>query len=145
MKKTINLVYANFDKKTGISTVTINTPLGEFTGRSKMHLQDYQYPSSFAGCKYAEAKARIKYFKAKRRKIKTQLETMNQFYSTISQMKDFNPNDTNARKARWYIHHYESQLHEIEGILDFAKFNLKYNIQERDKFMEKMQKTKEKN
>ena len=38
--KSMKIIYSNFDETTGISTVTILTKIGEFTGTSKLHDED---------------------------------------------------------------------------------------------------------
>ena len=63
--KSMKIIYSNFDETTGISTVTILTKIGEFTGTSKLHDEDKNISSSFAGCRYAEIRAIIKYHKKK--------------------------------------------------------------------------------
>lgn len=60
---------SNFDETTGVSTVTISTPYGDFTGTSKLHEDDEHHVSKFAGCRFAEMKAYIKAEKAKLREL----------------------------------------------------------------------------
>ena len=51
----------NYNAETGISTAWIATDLGDFYGEAKLAPEDKDIASSFAGCRYAEMRAIIKY------------------------------------------------------------------------------------
>ena len=70
------ILYSNYDNNTGVSTVTIQTKYGIFTGTAKIHPDDKNYSSSFFGCELAELRAGIKNLKAKLKKVNYQLETI---------------------------------------------------------------------
>ena len=61
----IKIIDTSYDTETKISTVIINTDLGKFTGKARLHEEDIDIESSFAGYNYAEARAIIKYMKEK--------------------------------------------------------------------------------
>lgn len=67
MKEKYDLIYDNYDKETGISTVIINTSLGEFDGYAFLHELDRDYGSRFVGCEYAELRAVNKFLKEENR------------------------------------------------------------------------------
>ena len=76
--------YANFDETTGISTVTLTTPYGDFTGTSKLHEADAANVSRFAGCTFAEMKAYIKAERAKVKQLKYKKKVLCDYMRTLS-------------------------------------------------------------
>lgn len=78
------LKYANFDETTGISTVTISTPYGDFTGTSKLREADAKNVSRFAGCTFAEMKAYIKAERAKVKQLKYKKKVLCDYMMTLS-------------------------------------------------------------
>ena len=63
MKDKYTIIKEEFDTKTGITTVTINTDCGAFTGSVKLDDIDAQYPSIYHANELALAKALRKYAK----------------------------------------------------------------------------------
>lgn len=61
MKSKTKLVYSNYDPESGISIARIQTPHGTFKGKARVHPKEADIASSYAGCKYAEIRAYIKY------------------------------------------------------------------------------------
>lgn len=51
------LLKAEYNKETGISTVTIQNKYGIFTGTSTLREEDEKYSSEYTGCYIAELKA----------------------------------------------------------------------------------------
>lgn len=63
MKDRYTIINEEYDVLTGITTVTINTNCGAFTGTTKMDNTDAEYPSIFHANEIALAKALRKYAK----------------------------------------------------------------------------------
>jgi hypothetical protein len=96
----MKLISSNYDKETGISTATISTPLGNFTGITKLHEEDKDIESNFTGCKYAEARAIAKYAKAHIKNLKLQIKTLENTIKVLESLKDYNKNSVEARAVR---------------------------------------------
>ena len=95
----IKLTKSNFNEETGISNVVISTDLGEFNGTSKLHDEDRNISSSFAGCRYAEMKAIIKYMRQKIKNIQMQIKGLEDFQSNLATRADYNYNSIENNKA----------------------------------------------
>ena len=63
MKDNYTIIKEEFDTLTGVTTVTINTSYGAFTGSVKVDDIDAQYPSVFHASELALSKALRKYAK----------------------------------------------------------------------------------
>lgn len=106
----IKMIYSNFDENTGISEVTIMTDIGEFKGTSKLHEEDRNISSHFAGCRYAEMKAIIKYMKQKIKNIQMQIKGLEDFQSNLATRADYNYNSIENNKARRRIFELKKQI-----------------------------------
>ena len=91
----------------GFSEVVINTDLGYFSGKAWCH-PDEKF-SHFKGCRIAEMRAIIKYYKAKRKNLKIELKAYNDIYTAIS------PTDFRSLKliGKW-IKRRKKDIEEIE-------------------------------
>ena len=65
MKIQMKTIASEYNKETGISKVIVATDLGDITAYASLHPDDKDIASSFAGCRYAEMRAGIKYMKEK--------------------------------------------------------------------------------
>ena len=63
MKDNYTIIKEGFDTLTGVTTITINTSCGAFTGSVKLDDIDAQYPSIFHASELALSKALRKYAK----------------------------------------------------------------------------------
>lgn len=76
MRDNYTIIKEEFNKETGVSTVTINTHYGAFTGITKMDELDAKYPSTFQGCEIALSKALKKFTKAVITILKEKIKTL---------------------------------------------------------------------
>ena len=100
----IRMIYSNFDEETGISTVTINTDYGQFTATSKLHEEDRQISSHFAGCKYAEMKAIIMYMRKRIEVINYEITGLENCKKVLEGKKEYNHNSIENRTIRKQIY-----------------------------------------
>ena len=76
MKLNTKLFKYNFDPDTGVSTVTLKSKRGLFTGTAKVHPEDKEVQSKFFGLHAAENKALRKLYKEELKREKIILETI---------------------------------------------------------------------
>ena len=88
MKIQMKTISSDYNEETGLSKVTVATDLGLITGYASLHPEDAEIASHFAGCRYAEMRAGIKYMKAKARIAKYQLEPLKRVYNTLTNKKN---------------------------------------------------------
>jgi hypothetical protein len=88
---TIRLLNSNFDEATGVSSVTIATDYGLFSATSKLHDEDLDISSSYAGCEYAEMRAIIKYMRKRIEVINNQLKGLENYQKQLLGRADYNP------------------------------------------------------
>ena len=76
MKLNTKLFKYDFNPDTGISTVTLKSKRGLFTGTAKVHPEDKEVQSKFFGLNTAEKKALQKLYKEELKREKIILETI---------------------------------------------------------------------
>lgn len=118
MKIRMKTIASDYDETTGISKITVATDLGEITGYASLHPDDRDIASNFAGCRYAEMRAGIKYMKEKVKITKYQLEPLKRIYNDLSQKKNYN-RDNNGFKM------LEKEIYKLEDDVETYKTNIK--------------------
>ena len=79
----MKLLSSIFDAETGVSTVIIQTELGIFQGRARLHPDDQDNISNLAGCRIAEERAILKYLKTLLKYKKIEFKTLNHIYKDL--------------------------------------------------------------
>lgn len=134
----IKMIKSNFDEITGISEVTIATDIGEFSGTSKLHDEDRNISSSFAGCQYAETRAVIKYMKRKIHDLDMQIKGLTDFQSSLKCRKDYNHISIENSKARRRIYELNKQKEIWEKRINSLYERMLRNMEQREKVIEKI-------
>ena len=134
----IKMIKSNFDEITGISEVTIATDIGEFSGTSKLHDEDRNISSSFAGCQYAETRAIIKYMKRKMHDLDMQIKGLTDFQSSLKCRKDYNHICVENSKARRRIYELNKQKEIWKKRMNSLYERMLRNMEQREKVIEKI-------
>ena len=111
----IKLLNSNYDEETGISTASIQTDYGIFTSTSKLHEEDKDIVSTYAGCQYAETKAILKYMKYRTKLIKQQIKGLEDCQKALMNLKDYNHNSVENRTIRKQIYLLKRQKKDFEN------------------------------
>lgn len=134
----IKMIKSNFDEITGISEVTIATDIGEFSGTSKLHDEDRNISSSFAGCQYAEMRAVIKYMKRKMHDLDMQIKGLTDFQSSLKCRKDYNHISIENSKARRRIYELNKQKEIWKKRMNSLYERMLRSMEQREKVIEKI-------
>ena len=134
----IKMIKSNFDEITGISEVTIATDIGEFSGTSKLHDEDRNISSSFAGCQYAEMRAVIKYMKRKMHDLDMQIKGLTDFQSSLKCRKDYNHISIENSKTRRRIYELNKQKEIWKKRMNSLYERMLRSMEQRGKVIEKI-------
>lgn len=144
MRIQIATISSNYDETTGISKTTILTDLGAFEGIAKLHPDDKKNASHFAGCRYAEQRALIKYAKMKIKVIDNQLEVLKNISNELRNKKYYKENNgTKLLEKNIYI--LEDDKEYFKNTAKAIAENLKNDIIARDKFLKEREEKKQSN
>lgn len=118
MKIQMKTISSDYNEETGLSKVTVATDLGLITGYASLHPDDAEIASHFAGCRYAEMRAGIKYMKAKARETKQVLDSLTKIYKNLKQMNSFDKNFKGVKL-------FEKEIYLLEDEVETFKNNAK--------------------
>ena len=132
-------------EKSGFSRVTIQNKYGKFTGYSFCHPDDMKTFSCYAGERYAEIRANIRYIKKRYQQEKLKLKTIQNLMKdieTVCSEEDKNNNPVLKRiklKLRDYTQSVEDYGNLYEYLVNSVKrldkerqeFLLKYNVKDK--------------
>lgn len=144
MKIQIATISSNYDETTGISKTVILTDLGSFEGFAKLHPDDKENASRFAGCRYAEERALIKYAKMKIKVINNQLEVLKNISNELRNKKFYKENNgTKLLEKNIYI--LEDDKEYFKNVIKSLSQKIIDDIAERDKFLKEREEKKQSN
>lgn len=118
MKIQMKTIASDYNEETGLSKVTVATDLGLITGYASLHPDDVAIASHFAGCRYAEMRAGIKYMKEKIKVSKYQLEPLKRVYNILTNKKNCDMNNKGIKLL-------EKEIYTLEDDIETYKTNVK--------------------
>lgn len=112
----IKMIYSNYDKGTGISTVTLRTQFGDITRTTKLHEDDKEIASTYAGCQYAELKCLSVYMKKMAVAIQYQINGLMNLKDRIECTKAFDKDNIN-----WEVKTLYKEINRLKKERTFYK------------------------
>ena len=144
MKIQISTISSDYDETTGISKTVIMTDLGSFDGYAKLHPDDKPYESHFAGCRYAEERAVIKYAKMKVKVIDAQLDVLKNISNELKNKKYYKENNgTKLLEKNIYV--LEDDKTYLKNVISSLSQRLQTEFIERDKLLKEREEKKQSN
>jgi hypothetical protein len=134
------LIRSNFDEQTGVSSATIATDLGFFTGYAQLAEEDKAVASTFCGCRYAELRAILKYIKKRISLYSHKIQTLNNYFLYLKSRKDFDEESVECKKLYKYINHIKKEKDMWQGKKTSLEAAIFKNIKERDVALQKLNK-----
>lgn len=132
--------YGDFNKETGISTVTLFDKYGIYTGLALLHPDDEKYPSEYTGCSIAEQRAWIKALQGRRSRAKIKLNAIKNLLKDI-EINYHQPIDSKLlRRFSLKIRDYNNEIKDINNQIKEIRKNIKERIEIRDKIIKRGQK-----
>lgn len=136
MKINIKIKSADYDKETGISKTEISTDIGIFTGYAKLSPDDKEIESNYAGCRYAEMRATMKYMLEKARLTKIRLQPLYKIDKELSTRKYLNTDDICYKTLQKEIYLLEDEKEFYIQSANSLKVRLDATMQAREKIIE---------
>lgn len=128
----MKFISSTFNKETGISIVVMEHMGVQFEGRAKLHPDDANRASEFAGCAFAETRATIKALKHERKMAKEKAEQIRKFVKQCECYKDWDPDSSTAHAAYRQMSLYIKKVNKLTDIINNMDFELKRSIWDRD-------------
>lgn len=141
MKSKIKLVYSDYNEETGVSIARIQTPYGVFKGKARLNPQDADTASHYEGCKYAEMRAYIKYFKFMIKIKRTAYDELQKLYN---QLKYSTPavaqNDIVLNLINDYMTDLNNTIQSYKKAITKYTNNITKSINERETILNRIKK-----
>lgn len=112
----MKMIYSHYEPETGISKIILADKRGKYTGIAKLHPEEKQNESRFAGLRLAEYRAWINYFKSEVRRIREKLNTVKSLKKDMD--KYDNPNKKVQRRVNLKIRDYSQELIDLKKAID---------------------------
>ena len=132
------LIRSHFDEETGISSATIATDLGFFTGYAKLAEEDREVASTFCGCRYAELRAMLKYIRKRISLYSHKIQTLNNYLLYLKSRKDFEEGSLECKKLYKYINHIKKERNMWKNKETGLSTAINRNIMNRDMTLQKL-------
>lgn len=143
MKKTkIKTIASDYNAETGVSMVVISTDLGLFTGYAKLNPEDKEIESHYAGCRYAEIRAIIKYMEQKIRITNYKIKPLYEIYDSLSKNKKYKIVNKILEKKIYLL---RDEISSYENNINTLEEKLKKAIDERIKMLNELKIKKQNN
>ena len=130
------LIYADYDPTTGVSAVLIRNRYGTFQGYAKCHPEE-EAPSTFAGCRYAEARAHIESMTYQIEMLRHQINELKTFENILKSMKNYDASSMENKRLRKRNHELTAERNEKKALAQSMKIALKKTMKEHDEYIEK--------
>lgn len=128
----MKFLYGYFHPETGESKVVLANKSGTFIGKARLHPEDKEHASEYAGCRLAEGRAWIEYYKKEKKRSQEQINTIKNLYKDIYR----NCSKTTAKEVeqrfKIQLKYYEEKLKESKEIIKEIKKQLEDSIKVRD-------------
>ena len=129
----------SWDPEKGVATYTIVYKGKEITGISQCHPDDGDMKNEFTGLAIAEYRALIKLGKFIRaNELRPQLKILNHLYATMSQRKDFDKKEPNAKLVWRQIKMLEKEISETSRTIALLQTRLLDYIDTKENFYKKV-------
>ena len=138
MKIQMKTIASEYNKETGISKVIVATDLGDIIAYASLHPDDKDIASSFAGCRYAEMRAGIKYMKEKIKISKYQLKPLKRIYNELIRNKRCNKSSKGIKLLEKEIYILEDDIKSYETNIQTLTERLQKAIDSRDEIVKNM-------
>lgn len=121
-----------FDREKGTSEVTMEHMGQYFIGKARLHPDDKDKISEYAGCSYAEARATIAALKYERKMAKEKSENIRKFVKACECYKDWDPESPVAKVTYRQLNRYIQKVNHLTEIINDMMFSLDKSIWKRD-------------
>lgn len=133
-----------FDKEKGTSEVTMEHLGQYFVGKARLHPDDKDKISEYAGCSYAEARATIAALKYERKLAKEKSENIRKFIKACECCKAWDSESPVAKVAYRQLNKYIQKVNHLTETINDMMFALEKSIWKRDVTIKAMRKASQK-
>lgn len=132
----MKLLYSYFFPDTGESVAALGNRDGVYIGSAKLHPDDKDSASQFAGCRIAECRAWLKYLHKERRTQRLRLNTIKNLNKDI-QLHCSTVDPAVQRRINLKIRDYHNKIDELTEDIEQLENKIKRDIELRDSLLKR--------
>lgn len=114
----MKFISSSYDPETGVSTVTMQHLGKKFLGTAKLHPDEKEKGSKYAGCYYAELRAVISALKYERKIAKIEADTCLNFVKSLECYSKFNKEDESAKSVYRLLNRKIKRVNDITDTIN---------------------------
>lgn len=134
----IKLIESWYNAEEGKSFAKIRTDYGEFEGWAKLHEEDKDIASRYAGCQYAETRAVLKYMKHRIKILACQITALINCQKQMERRAAYNPQSVEGRALRKQIYILQAERKDWQSKYNSLHEKLYFAMDNRQKIVGKM-------
>ena len=131
-----------FNKDTGVTVITLSDKYNVYTGEAKTHPDDKPYMNEFVGCRLAEKRAWLIFYKEELKRQTIKLQAIENLNNDIKHNVKGPIDPKIQRRINLKLRDYNNNIIELKNTIHDIKFNIKKDIELRDSLIDK-RRTKE--
>lgn len=128
----MHLISSYFNPETGVSTVGIRHKKRTYYGTARLHPEDADKASKYAGCRFAKLRAEIKALKIEHRKEKEICEEIHKFVRACTQYKNFDETSPTAKAMYRQLHRRINKVNNLADLINQKLQDLQTAIQQKE-------------
>ena len=125
-------------ESTGLSFAYIRHLNNAFIGKAKLHPDDKDKASKFAGCEYAEIRATIKALKYEKSIKKANYKNLENFVKACGTYKNFDKESKTAKAVYRQLNRKKREIEKIDENIKLLQDELRKKIKLRDEMYDKL-------
>ena len=138
------LISSYFTERTGTSSCTIKHKGEKYTAYARLHPDDKDKASRFAGCQLAEIRAEIKVLKEELKQEKAKCEEVRKFVLACGQYAKWDKNEASAKVVYRQLNRRIKKVNKIIDMINEKELLLMRLIKQRDTVVKAIDRSKEK-
>lgn len=128
----MHLISSYFNEETGKSIVEVKHKKKIYKGTAKLHPEDVDKASKYAGCRFAEIRAEIKALKTEHRKEKAACEEIRKFVKACAQYKIFDETSPTAKAMYRQLHRRIKRVNDLADLINQKLQGLETAIKQKE-------------
>ena len=128
----MHLISSYFNEKTGKSIVVIKHKKKIYEGTAKLHPEDVDKASKYAGCRFAEIRAEIKALKEEHKKEKAACEEIRKFVRACTQYANFDETSPTAKVMYRQLHRRIKRVNDLADLINQKLQDLETAIKQKE-------------
>ena len=134
----MHLVYSNYDKESGKSTILMEHEGKQYMGNAYFNKEEEKYPpNAFFGLRIAEKRAIIEYWKERKNINRTKACTIESLLKDLQNTEENLEGNSIVEKLEHHLRHYKQEVANYQSAIDSQRKEIKKEIEVRQQFLKR--------